>query len=195
MSTLTLKPKSVTVTKDGHLLSATPSNSPNNATVLSVSDTTKPKGTETASPKSVVPKLTIEWLEMKFPKLFNLAKPKPLKLKIHEDLLPLIQREGFSFRSWKGFVRWYVNRAPYQEALATSGSKRYDLEGNPVEPVTDEHRQIAISRLYGEEFLRKCEQEAAAKPKYSQTSCSDREGVKPVVGKPLYDPGYLENTP
>ncbi len=35
----------------------------------------------------------------------------------------------------------------YQRALAAKGSKRHDLEGNVIEPVSAEHRQMAQKRV------------------------------------------------
>jgi sRNA-binding protein len=40
-----------------------------------------------------------------------------------------------------------VNRPSYLKALAAEGAMRCDLDGNPVEPVSDEHRELAQASL------------------------------------------------
>jgi ProP effector len=74
-------------------------------------------------------------LVLKFPECFKgYGVKRPLKIKIHEDIL--VACPGFDRRTLSDALRSYVSRGGYREGLI-EGATRIDLEGKPagvVEP-------------------------------------------------------------
>jgi hypothetical protein len=74
-------------------------------------------------------------LTVMFPECFTFKNPKrPLKIKIHEDILAVCP--GFDRRTLSDALRSYVSIGGYPECLI-EGATRFDLEGKPagvVEP-------------------------------------------------------------
>ncbi|MFG6082055.1 ProQ/FINO family protein [Paracoccus litorisediminis] len=63
---------------------------------------------------------------------------KPLALGISPLLLERVT-EG-QHVNLRRCIRHYTSSLPYLDALTAEGAMRHDVEGNPVEPVSDEHR-------------------------------------------------------
>jgi len=84
-------------------------------------------------------------LQERWPKLFNLHRPKPLAIgidkaiQVHVDVPP---------GTLKQFFRWYTSRKPYHEAMLTA-THRYDLQGQPHEAIDDSARNRARLCLHG----------------------------------------------
>ena len=90
---------------------------------------------------------TITWLEKRFPNCFNLITPKPLKIKIEDDLYRALGGDGslsrIRIRQALGF---YTTRLSYHESFLTN-NVRFDLNGNAVEPIEKAHRDFAKIRI------------------------------------------------
>lgn len=85
-------------------------------------------------------------LQARFPALFP-AKPsdvRPLALGIHQALVGRLASESGADPKGIGWaLRKWCQREGYKRALARGGN-RIDLDGRPVEPVTEEHRRNAL---------------------------------------------------
>ncbi|WKB54050.1 ProQ/FinO family protein [Eleftheria terrae] len=83
-------------------------------------------------------------LRERFPALFA-GKPKPLKLRIQVD----IQERSpgvFPKQSLSAFLRRYTMSDAYLRAVA-AGTHRFDLDGQPVAELSEEHRKLAHDTL------------------------------------------------
>lgn len=83
-------------------------------------------------------------LKALFPALFGGA-PKPLKLRIQTD----IQQRApgvFTRRALSAFLHRHTGSTGYLMALTRLG-QRFDLDGQPVEPISEEHRDAAAAEL------------------------------------------------
>ena len=83
-------------------------------------------------------------LKALFPALFGGAT-KPLKLRIQTD----IQQRApgvFTRRALSAFLHRHTGSTGYLTAI-TRLPQRYDLDGNAVEPISDEHRAAAATEL------------------------------------------------
>ncbi|MCW7536588.1 ProQ/FINO family protein [Aquabacterium sp. A7-Y] len=79
-----------------------------------------------------------------FPALFA-GKPKPLKLRIQVDIQE--RTPGlFPKQSLSAFLRRYTMSDAYLRAVA-AGTHRYDLDGQPVAELSEEHRKLANDTL------------------------------------------------
>lgn len=74
------------------------------------------------------------------------APVRPLALGIH-DALKALTRPEIDDAQLKQAVRGYCLGLGYLLAQGRSGAWRYDLAGNPVEPVSEEHRRTAWTRF------------------------------------------------
>jgi sRNA-binding protein len=96
-------------------------------------------------PDPAVAKRAGAWLVTAFPDLF---KDPPVPLPIGFRLMAAKQRpEGVSLNGLQRALHRWTNSKGYLQALAAEGSMRHDLNGNPVEPVTDKHRAVAAMQL------------------------------------------------
>lgn len=73
---------------------------------------------------------------------------RPLKIHVAEDLLERVQppqgmTPGAARAIAADVLRRYASSPEYREALALPGAWRHDLDGTPVEPVSDNHAQHA----------------------------------------------------
>lgn len=90
----------------------------------------------------------LERLLQDFPNCFSLEDPKPLKQKIHADIQNHLGEE-FSKRQLKdlrGCLHRYTNSKQYHQSMLVA-SHRIDLNGNPVEETSQEHREHSKQRL------------------------------------------------
>jgi ProP effector len=85
-------------------------------------------------------------LRERFPKAFVSEDklPLPLQVGILQELF--VKADDISRRQLRWAVYYYANNIRYQQALV-EGGPRYDLEGQPVGEVADEHRKDAIGKL------------------------------------------------
>lgn len=86
---------------------------------------------------------TVKWLYKTYPDLFIKERSKPLKCGIEHDIFAdMGDNPQATKRMIKKALRHYVFSFSYMRATLTA-THRYDLKGNAVEPVTDEHKQFA----------------------------------------------------
>ena len=100
---------------------------------------------------------TVKWLYKTYPDLFFKDRSKPLKRQIEKDIFVAFgDKPPVTKRLLKKALSHYVYSYPYMNGvLAATG--RYDLRGNKVEDLEDEHKTFAI------DWLRERETEKAAK--------------------------------
>lgn len=92
----------------------------------------------------MTPAQCAQQLKALFPALFGGAI-KPLKLRIQSD----IQQRApglFTRRALSAFLHRHTGSTGYLMAITRLG-QRFDLDGNPAEPVNDEHRAAADTEL------------------------------------------------
>lgn len=82
------------------------------------------------------------------PVLFNVKKPKPLKLGIIKDIFEYVDKNnlGISRRTIRECIALYTSNFYYLKALAKE-EFRYDLQGNPCGQVSPEHKKSAKEQL------------------------------------------------
>jgi hypothetical protein len=79
-----------------------------------------------------------------YPALFS-NPPKPIKLRIQGDIQA--RSPGvFTKPQLSAFLRRYTGSFAYLNALVKAG-RRFDLDGNPGDEVSEEHRQAAVDEL------------------------------------------------
>ncbi|MFM2329975.1 MAG: hypothetical protein RLZZ494_2078 [Pseudomonadota bacterium] len=103
-------------------------------------------------------------LKQLFPALFDGA-PKPLKLRIQADIQTRTQNR-FSKKLLSVVLSRHTGATGYLVAL-TKATHRFDLDGQPVDTVTDEHRQVAQAELDRRRAItaeRRAAERAAQKP-------------------------------
>mgnify|MGYP002714751939 CR=1 FL=1 len=77
---------------------------------------------------------------------------RPLKIHVASDIhnlvvLPEGMKPGKAHAIVADVLRLYANSPEYLKAMASSGAFRFDLDGNPVEPVSQEHAELARRAL------------------------------------------------
>jgi len=103
-------------------------------------------------------------LKQLFPALFDGA-PKPLKLRIQADIQARTQNR-FSKKLLSVVLSRHTGATGYLVAL-TKATHRFDLDGQPVDTITDEHRQVAQAELDRRRAItaeRRAAERAAQKP-------------------------------
>ena len=103
-----------------------------------------PGAAAAVSAPPMTPAECAQQLKAMFPALFGGA-PTPLKLRIQTD----IQQRApgvFTRRCLSAFLHRHTGSTGYLMAITRVG-QRFDLDGNPVEPVNDEHRAAAAAEL------------------------------------------------
>lgn len=83
-----------------------------------------------------------------FPNCFSLEDPKPLKQKIHADIQNHFGEEVSKrqFKDLRGCLHRYTNSKQYHQSMLVA-PHRIDLNGNPVEEISQEHRDHSKQRL------------------------------------------------
>ena len=87
----------------------------------------------------------IKWLQEQYPLVFNRQEPKPLKRGMTKDVLA----QGpfpYSNKNIRLALRLYTHFKQYHEAVM-SHDHRYDLEGTPVELVTEAEKAYSQIQL------------------------------------------------
>ncbi len=90
----------------------------------------------------------VERLVTLWPELFSLESPKPLKVRVFDDLIQDIAARGLTFGSGalRATLASYAQSPSYYRALMAGGA-RYDLKGQPCGEVTPQEQQNAETRL------------------------------------------------
>lgn len=99
---------------------------------------------EPASPAPMTPQVCAQQLKQRFPGLFAGA-PKPLKLRIQADIQAAAPGV-FTKQVLSAFLRRHTGSTGYLIAL-TRATHRFDLNGQPVDELSEEHRQAARDEL------------------------------------------------
>ncbi len=82
---------------------------------------------------------------------------KPLARHVHRQIEAVCPDvPAFRIRRW---MNWYTDKPSYLRALQAPDAMRHDLDGNPVDPVTDAHKRNAAFRLE-RSIRRRAEREA-----------------------------------
>ncbi len=83
--------------------------------------------------------------------------PLPLKIGITAELIALVGL-GFVPEQIGRVMRFYTRGVDYLAALAADSSQRHGINGEPVAPVSDLHRKVALGQL---SRTRRCRAEGA----------------------------------
>jgi len=104
----------------------------------------------------------VQWLYKTFPHCFCKDRHKPLKCHIESDIVPYLDNnEVITKRILKSALRHYVYSYPYMNGLLKS-KWRYDLDGNPVEELTEDHKTFAKIWLNEREKEKKSKEKKSA---------------------------------
>lgn len=87
---------------------------------------------------------TKSWLESTYPEALNFNEPKPLKLGIERDLLD--SSSPYSKSQLRKCLRVYCASRGYLKAIAKE-NWRYDLNGEKVGGIIQEHKDYALKQL------------------------------------------------
>ncbi|MGM0428925.1 MAG: RNA chaperone ProQ [Pseudomonadota bacterium] len=124
----------------------------------------------------------IAYLTEQFPECFSIkGDAKPLKIGIFEDLAKRLENDDkVSKTRLRTALRHYTNSWRYLHSIK-AGSQRVDLDGKPVEAVTEEHQQHA------QETLKESKAKVAEKNKASAKANAKKAPAKKKTegsGKP-----------
>jgi ProP effector len=126
------------------------------ATVTAMSADTVPAPAPAAD--AAGPEACAAELKQRFPALFAGA-PKPIKLRIQADIRE--RAPGvFTKAALSAFLRRHTGRNAYLIAL-TRASHRLDLDGQPADEISAEHRQAAADELARRRALREAREAEA----------------------------------
>jgi len=95
-------------------------------------------------PRSAVRELAALGLPL-FQKMHKLGVMIPMKIGISNDLLAVTDRT--QHKVVKKLLGNVARSRAYQHALTSDGAMRCDLQGDAVEPVSREHRDIALAMI------------------------------------------------
>jgi hypothetical protein len=87
---------------------------------------------------------TKAWLESTYPEAFNFNDPKPLKLGIQRDLL--LVSSPCSKNQLRKCLEIYCGSRCYLKSIVQENS-RYNLSGEKVEEIAQEHKDHAVKQL------------------------------------------------
>ena len=85
----------------------------------------------------------LTWLAATYPAVFS-ADVKPLALGTGKSVWPAAKAAGINRAAFNAAMKFRTASTRYLDALSRDGAQRFDLEGNAIEPVSDEHRARAI---------------------------------------------------
>jgi hypothetical protein len=85
----------------------------------------------------------LTWLTATHPAVFS-AVAKPLALGTGKSVWPAAKAAGIKRAAFNAAMKFHVGSARYLSALTARGAMRFDLAGNAIEPVSDDHRARAI---------------------------------------------------
>src|SRR5215475_12399766 len=95
-------------------------------------------------PRSTLHELAALGLPL-FQKMHKLGVMIPMKIGISKDLLAAT--DPVQHKTVKKLLSKVVRSRAYQHALAGDGAMRRDLQGDAVEPVSREHRDLALATI------------------------------------------------
>jgi len=101
-------------------------------------------------PRSAVRELAAFGLPL-FQKMHELGVMIPMKIGISNDLLAVT--DPTQHKVVKKLLGNVARSRAYQHALASDGAMRYDVQGDAVEPVSREHRAIALAMIKSDRKL------------------------------------------
>jgi hypothetical protein len=87
-----------------------------------------------------------KWLRKQWPAVFNASSP-PLAIGVGDTLIEEAVRAGIERRIINRTMSKHVRTPKYLWRCAQNGALRHDLNGKPVEPVSDQHREDAKTKL------------------------------------------------
>lgn len=90
----------------------------------------------------------LKFLRKTYPEAFASQHARPLVVGTHHEIRqrhPDLEHGPLALA-----LRWHCQSKRYLKAVARRGSHRYDLAGNPVEPVSKQDRDFALARLANE---------------------------------------------
>ena len=87
----------------------------------------------------------LAWLRETWPAAF--AEVKPLAVGVGRTIEALAVEQGRNIKSLRRALSTYFRHREYLEAIMAPDSTRHSLDGDPCEPVTDEHRAAAKTIL------------------------------------------------
>ena len=86
------------------------------------------------------------WFCATFKKTFDPIQPLPLACGINKAALKIMPSH-INPAELSCFLRKWTRQAAYLKALVEPGAMRYDLDGQPIEPVKDAHKKWAEEML------------------------------------------------
>lgn len=89
----------------------------------------------------------LEKLKLAYPKVFNPKHPLPLQIG-GRKVVTVLYANDYPEKIVMQALRFWTSKLSYVNAVATS-TYRYDLEGNAVEEITEEHRAFAKEKIKG----------------------------------------------
>lgn len=99
----------------------------------------------------------VKWLYKTYPQLFMKDRSKPLKCGVEKDIIKdMGDHPAVVYGTLKKAIRHYVFSFPYMTTMLTA-MNRFDLDGKPVEGITDDHRKFAVDWIKERELEKKKE--------------------------------------
>ena len=116
----------------------------------------------------------------RFPQTFSRHDPRPLKVRVHAELL--VALDAIEPRDLQSALRAYTSTARYVSALR-AGACRIDLDGKPAGTVTAEDEKAAKAKLA--EFKKGASPRAQVPPPEAPAMRPAEENQKPPAPKRL----------
>jgi sRNA-binding protein len=88
----------------------------------------------------------LDWLRSQFPGAFNFHY-QPLATDTRQRVVAAAQEAGRDIKAVDGAIRLHTSHTRYLFQLSQPEAIRIDLSGNPVEPVSEDHRLFAAKQL------------------------------------------------
>ena len=90
----------------------------------------------------------LDRLGQRWPAVFDPDAPRPLALRIHATILAAwSEAEALEPDLLSAALEVWTKTPAYIQTLAKDGAQRYGLDGQPVKPVADKHREQARMQL------------------------------------------------
>ncbi len=105
----------------------------------------KEKSEEAKKKRYELTQILLKKFAEKFPKAFG-EKKIPFKIGIKDDLLKAFEKSGYSKSQINGALKFYLQSYQYYSAMLHH-KKRFDLEGNYVEDISEEHLTYAAKQV------------------------------------------------
>jgi hypothetical protein len=89
----------------------------------------------------------LQWLEATYPALFDDPVVKPLAIGVGKTIVREALAAGQKRQAIGAALHYWTRARRYHQALTVPGAMRCGIDGEPVEPVSEEHRAQAAQRL------------------------------------------------